>query len=113
MPIRRHIDFPESDEDAALNPELRRNLFLVLKEAVHNAVKYSEATDLHVTFAIDNSRYRLVVQDNGIGMSGDANALGGNGLRNMRERMAAVHGACELTSAPGQGTRIACSGPVY
>ncbi len=113
VPIRRYIDFPESNEDAALNPELRRNLFLVLKEAVHNAVKYSQATDLHVTFTIDNGQYRLVVEDNGIGMSGDANALGGNGLRNMRERMSAVQGRCDVTSAPGQGTRIYCSGPVY
>lgn len=113
LPMKIHIHFPEQEDNIALNPELRRNFYLVLKESVHNAVKYSQATELNVSISLKDGSYTLVVEDNGIGMSVGNESSKGNGLRNMQERMKEVKGTMSIHSIPGQGTRLEFSGPIY
>jgi signal transduction histidine kinase len=113
LPIRAHLDLQEDSDNASMNPELRRNLYLVLKEAVHNAVKYSKATDLIIKMKEEMGAYAIVVEDNGIGMEASGNSSNGNGLRNMQGRMKDVKGAMVVRSASGTGTRIEFSGKLY
>ncbi len=113
LPIQCHIDFPEDRDDTPMNPELRRNLYLVLKEAVHNAVKYSQAADLNISLQVQGGYYKLVVQDNGIGMDIHESSPNGNGFRNMKGRMQEISGTMTVHSSPGQGTRLEFNGPVF
>ena len=113
LSMRTHVDFPDSEQHIPLNPELRRNLYLVLKESVHNAVKYSKATDLHIGLSIQDGAYHLVVEDNGAGMDVSDVTTKGNGLRNMQTRMQDVHGTMTLQSSPGKGTRLEFTGQIY
>ncbi len=109
-PMRYRIDFPEQTPDLLLNPELRRNLYLVMKEALHNARKYSEAQEIAIAFVLDKHHYRLTVTDNGVGMTPGKVQGSGNGMVNMQRRMAAVGGHAQVESAEGQGVRMVFEG---
>lgn len=112
-PMRCQFDFPDTLPDFELNPELRRNLYLVTKEALHNARKYSGADTVKVSFSLSpEGEYRLEVRDNGRGMEPTQIQGGGNGLRNMGRRMEAVGGSISVESAPGQGTALAFYGNI-
>lgn len=102
-------------EDAALaERELsmvqRRNLYLVFKEAVNNAIKYSGGTRLEVALTRERGELLLLVRDDGTGFDPAApestRSLGGNGLPNMRLRATEMGGRLELDTAPGQGTTV-------
>jgi signal transduction histidine kinase len=93
-------------ENISLPVESRRNIYLFCKEAINNAVKYSNANLLEISMQeSDNKKIEILVSDNGKGF--DTTALkNGNGLINMRERVAAMGGEYLLKSSPGQGTKI-------
>jgi signal transduction histidine kinase len=112
-PLKYTIDFPDTGTKDAINPELKRNLFLVLKEALNNAIKYSAGTIVEVTFELKENRYTLSIRDNGIGIAEGVVHGGGNGMVNMRKRMESVKGTIEINSGPGLGTYILLSGTLY
>nr|HPQ59607.1 triple tyrosine motif-containing protein [Flavobacteriales bacterium] len=87
----------------------RRDLYLIFKEAVNNAVKYGQAGTVRVSLARAAGRVQLVVEDDGVGFEPDApssNGTGGNGLPNMRRRAREMGGELTIASVPGTGTRI-------
>jgi signal transduction histidine kinase len=88
-----------------LNPEIRRNLLLIAKEALHNAVKYSGSASVAVKFEINGKHLVVEIVDGGKGFD-LASAKNGNGLNNIRSRAEKLHGSCEIVSAPGQGARV-------
>lgn len=110
-PLRGQFEFPEVVPDFELHPELRRNLYLVVKEAIHNARKYSGGNTVLVSFALSPERaYRLTVRDNGRGMEPGQVEGSGNGMRNMQRRMEAVGGRMTIESAADKGTTLTFTG---
>ncbi len=79
--------------------EQQRNLFLELKEALHNAVKHSEAGELSIRFDIGD-KLILTIHDNGIGMSTEESPLG-NGLKNMKSRIENMGGSLKIENSNG------------
>ncbi|HWB24977.1 MAG TPA: tetratricopeptide repeat protein [Chitinophagaceae bacterium] len=91
--------------------ELRKNIFLIIKEAINNALKYSGATQILLDFVTGDRYFILSVKDNGKGF--DKNAVQpGNGFETMINRAKASQGACEIVSAPGNGTVIKAVIPI-
>ncbi len=88
-----------------LNAQLRHNLLLAFKEVLNNILKHARATEVHVTLVLQGTAFVLTVQDDGAGPeAGESNrALGGNGLDNVRRRLAQIGGRCEMHMAPGRG----------
>ena len=86
--------------------ETRRELYLFIKEVLHNIAKHSQAT--HVTFHLTQDATAIVIQitDNGIGFD-PAQTSSGHGLSNLRERAATIKAKLDIQSAPNQGTTIA------
>lgn len=82
--------------ETPISTELRRNLFLCLKEAVNNVYKHSKATVLKLSFCQTGNRFLMKIEDDGTGISGGK--LEGNGLRNMKRRMNETEGACKVLS---------------
>jgi len=113
LPINSSISFPEVSFSDSINPELRRNLYLVMKEALHNAVKYSEANKVEISFGLHEKQFLLSITDNGKGMAEDVIKGSGNGLNNMRKRIASVQGEMEILSSPAIGTRVTFSGKLF
>lgn len=91
-----------------LSMEKRKSFFLVYKEALNNAYKYSSAKNVNVDISKSNQTLTLMVEDDGVGFNMNIDRLktGGNGLKNMNTRAAEMNGIVSITSAPGQGTKV-------
>lgn len=94
-------------EAASNTPPLdkRKNIYLICKEAINNAVKYSGATELAVHFIGKEKWLHIIVKDNGQGFNPDSNK-NGNGLTNMRDRAEQIDGILNINTAPGIGCTV-------
>lgn len=116
--IAFRFDFDPALANMYLPMELRKNFYLIFKEAVNNALKYSGCRNLFVSVKVDDRRAQLLVKDDGKGFDMDemktlaAKSLSGNGLVNMQRRAADMKGECTITSAPGSGTTISLRFPL-
>ena len=106
--VRCRLELPVELPEFSLPAETRHNLFLVVKEALNNAVKHSGATEVRVEVAVAEDTLRILVEDNGRGfdLHAPTNGRVGNGLQNMRKRMEHLGGNFEVASAAGQGTTL-------
>jgi signal transduction histidine kinase/tetratricopeptide (TPR) repeat protein len=86
-------------------PEERKYIFLIFKEAVNNAVKYSEAQEIQISVALSQEKFQFTISDNGLGFDLSLKKSG-NGLTNMHERAKIIHASLEIISQKNQGTRI-------
>ncbi|WP_347218219.1 histidine kinase [Chryseobacterium sp.] len=91
-----HSECVDIIADTPISTELRRNLFLCLKEAVNNVYKHSQANTLKLSFCQNKTQFLITIEDSGIGIPD--NQSEGNGLRNMKRRMNEVEGKCNILS---------------
>ncbi len=106
--IEHTISLPEKIDDVTLSMQQRRNILLIYKEMLNNVVKHSGATSVNIEIATDGrvkgvGGIRVSVKDNGTGFE-MGRTPGGNGLKNMQMRAAAIGGKLEIRSAPARGT---------
>ena len=113
--IRCRMDLPVSLPSVRIDAELRYNLFLALKETLNNIVKHANATEVWLRLKIEPQFFTLTVEDNGRGLNGapasesissSERLSSGSGMENLRKRLSAVGGDCQVESASGQGTRV-------
>jgi len=111
-PLNMQYRFLEEGVDAGItfNAKQRKNLFLIFKESVNNAAKYSRATELVVSFHQHTKTITMKIVDNGIGF--DIGQADGNGLRNMEARAIDLHAKFLLKSEKGAGTSIVLEMPI-
>ncbi len=117
--IRCRLDMPVQFPDWRLTAEVRHNVFLAFKEALHNVVKHAAANEVRIVLTLKKSAFELTVADDGHGFdyrNGTANdprrISAGNGLGNMSRRLKEVGGLCEIESAPGRGTKVTFAVPL-
>lgn len=103
--IQLKSDFGLLHKDFSLNAEARRNIYLIFKEAINNAVKYSNASIISLQARISDDNIILSISDNGQGFD-TSNAKQGNGLKNIYSRAEELKASCLITTAPGKGTTI-------
>ncbi len=92
-------------------PEARRNILLIIKEALNNMAKYSEASFAEVNVSVNGAQLLVAISDNGKGFDTQLNGHG-NGLHNMKKRAELLGGNFRLISTPGRGTSIQCRIPL-
>jgi signal transduction histidine kinase len=93
-----------------LDPVVAAAVFRVAQEALHNALRHSDAARVRVTLSRTARRMTLTVADDGTGFDPEL-AAGGLGLASMRERAACAGGTLRVRSAPGAGTEIRLAVP--
>jgi len=97
--------FPESIANLKLPMQERKNIYLIGKEAINNAVKYSEASWLKVEVNLQQKHLNLTISDNGKGFLPTAVSKG-NGLINMENRAKEIGANLEIDGQTGSGTKI-------
>jgi signal transduction histidine kinase len=105
----RKIEFefsaPESEDGLKLGADVRRDVFLIFKEAVNNAARHSGCSHVDIELLVEWSRIVLTVRDDGRGFDTEASTEG-NGLISMKRRAASLGGELELRSTEGKGSVI-------
>jgi signal transduction histidine kinase len=104
--IKCSFGLPDQLPQTALSVEIRRNVYLVAREALHNVVKHSGATGVDLTLKVEDSKFKILIKDNGKGFDSDNLEFPGNGLVNMKKRMKDIGGEILIRSEPGSGTEI-------
>lgn len=99
------ISLPATTDNITLPMTRRRDFYLIFKEAIHNLVKYSQATKATIHVALEKGRLVLKVTDNGIGFD-TGNVPKGNGLLNMKQRTEELRGSLKIKSVMNEGTSI-------
>jgi ligand-binding sensor domain-containing protein/signal transduction histidine kinase len=107
-----------------LSAETRHNLFLAFEESLNNALKHGRASRISVNMVAAPSRFDIKIKDNGRGFDPTPSMFapqadgtppgkrGGNGMRNMSQRLAEAGGRCEIRSQAGHGTTVTFSIPL-
>ena len=95
----------EGDE-RALPPYVGNQVFLILREAIRNAVAHSVCKRVTVALEVNPSEVTGSVEDDGLGFEADGDTDGGVGLRAMRERVALIGCALHVSSEPEAGTKV-------
>jgi len=111
-PIRCRFDVPTNLPNQPVSSQFRHHLLLAVKEACNNAARHSAATEVWLRLALAQGQLTIVVEDNGRGFDPQACADKGNGLRNLRLRLANLHGQFEIVSDVKRGTRLSFSLPL-
>jgi signal transduction histidine kinase len=94
-----------------LDPEVTWQVVQLVREALSNIARHAEAHRVAIRLLSHDDDITIEIEDNGRGFDPVAPTRQGNGLRNMRERAAAVGGALTIHSAPGAGTRLVLTIP--
>jgi signal transduction histidine kinase len=103
VPVK--LDVP----DAAVPERVALVAYFVVCESLTNVVRYARASVAQVRIAIDAEELRVEVSDDGVG---GANPAAGTGLRGLADRVQILGGSLDVTSRPGEGTRITARIPV-
>jgi signal transduction histidine kinase len=120
--ISFHLKYYTSILTLRLELTERKNFFLVFKEAINNAIKYSDCTNIVVEIKYFENHFNMTITDNGKGFSINTFAQGvkaphaiesgGNGLRNMGLRAEEMRGKLNLISNIGTGTTVELCVPI-
>jgi len=81
------------------------NIYRTLQEAINNSIKYAEASQIAIKIQPLDAKISITVEDNGKGFDCEEVELG-NGMANMKKRIADVNGTLDIHSVPNVGTTI-------
>lgn len=102
--IAYRISIPDTS-GLVLPMDARRQLYLIIKEAIHNIGKHSGCSSAEITIGFDSRTMHVRISDDGMGFNPKVQETG-NGLRNMRRRAAAVNAVLSVEGNAGKGTVI-------
>lgn len=114
------FDLPEDGSAIVVDSNIRREVFLVFKEAVNNVAKHSNASRVDVKLTINDRLIELEVRDNGTGFDTappsfedtySSEGYSGNGIPSMQKRAAEMGGSIELQSSSESGTLVRLTMP--
>lgn len=104
--VRCRMDLPAQLPHYPLSTEERHNLFMAVKEALNNVLKHARATEVRISLALEDRALTIIVADDGCGFTMNGSHNGGDGLNNMKERLARIGGRLDIDSKEEGGTRV-------
>jgi signal transduction histidine kinase/ligand-binding sensor domain-containing protein len=104
--IKCTVQIPEHYEDAGfVSGEFRRNVYLSVKEALHNIVKHSQAANVNIEVRI-NDRLIISIRDDGTGFDEKNIRPFSNGFTSMKKRMEVMGGHCSISGTKGTTVKL-------
>lgn len=113
--IEFELRAPRAGENWNLSLNARRSLFLMFKECIHNAVRHAQCSSVIAELRLMDHELMLRVEDNGIGLNGEAKASGrndGTGISGMRWRVRSLGGRMDIAANTGKGCCVTIWLPV-
>ena len=113
--LRCRLDLPAQLPALVLSAEMRHHLFLAIKEAVNNAIKHAQASEISFLLKMQPSGFSFVIKDDGRGFVPGAaettsvdtgRVSSGYGLHNLAGRLEKIGGTCTIKSESGRGTEV-------
>ncbi len=99
------LRFTGGEEDIVVGPEVRRQVFLIFKESLNNAVRHSRCTAIAIDLRIDGAWLVLRVSDDGQGFDPDE-LSDGHGLASLQQRAKNLGGTLDVVSDPGTSVTL-------
>ncbi|GAC1422592.1 MAG: hypothetical protein NVSMB67_19590 [Flavisolibacter sp.] len=106
------FDCPSILPNIVVSEDIRRSVFLVVKETLNNAAKHSGANTIDFKIKIMDKKLKIVIEDNGSGFEMNNIREFGNGLVNMERRMKMVNGGYQINSSHQLGTETLLEIPI-
>ncbi len=106
--IQVHFEADETVKRLKLPMEKRKDFYLLFKEAINNAAKYSGASHVWVMVRVVQNNLALEVRDNGCGFD-PGTVKRGNGLWSMQARAERMGGKLQIISSLSEGTCVRMS----
>ncbi len=94
LDIEVQFDFTATQQQQNIEPETRQQLYLILKEAIHNIAKHTHATVVKVYYKQQGSKFELRIENNNHSEQFDQMQHVGQGLKNMKMRAANIKAKC-------------------
>ncbi|WP_430809530.1 MULTISPECIES: sensor histidine kinase [unclassified Carboxylicivirga] len=108
-----HVNAYFDELPAGISPDLSRQVFRIVQEALQNILKYAEASLVELQLVVHEAELILTIDDDGKGFDAAAiNAVASHGIHNMQSRAKALGGSFELSTSPGKGTHIVAKLPL-
>lgn len=98
--IQLSLSIPGQVPEVSISGKIRRNILMCVQEALNNIIKHSQATEVRVEFAVSTT-LEITIRDNGVGFDGAKVHSFSNGLHNMKHRLQAVGGTCDISNHDG------------
>ncbi|MGO4879744.1 MAG: two-component regulator propeller domain-containing protein [Bryobacteraceae bacterium] len=108
---RVRLDLPGEDQNPHIGADIRRQVFLVFKESLHNAVRHSGCTEVDLKLRVADGWLDLFIADNGRGFDLQ-HPSHGHGLASMRRRSGHLGGELVVDSSPQRGTTVHLRAPL-
>jgi signal transduction histidine kinase len=100
------FNIDDRSKKVKLSMEKRKNFYLIFKEAVTNAYKYSNAENVTVDITSEGGWLCMQISDDGSGFDPGGRNPAGNGLKNMQFRSEEIGAGLKISSSPAQGTIV-------
>lgn len=110
LPIRLEI----SDSNLMIPVFLQHHLLRITREAIHNAIKYAQPSEIRVQVSVEDKQLHLKIIDDGVGFSSNPENLpaGHYGIIGLRERAAKIHAEVQILSNSNEGTTVSLTLPL-
>jgi signal transduction histidine kinase len=104
-PLRCRFYMTGLPPEVQVSSQTRHNISMAMKEAIHNVIKHAQASEISMRMKFTDGVLDIAIEDDGKGFEPAAKA-DGNGLSNMKRRLANIGGQCDIASQPGKGTTV-------
>ena len=105
------VQIPPALPERGVSGQMRHELFLAVKEALNNAVRHGQPTEVGFRLNWSGSQIEISVADYGKGFDPHSQS-NGRGLPNLKTRLQNLGGQCEIESSPGRGTTVSMQLPL-
>ncbi len=112
LAVKISFKYPEEFLIKNLSEEKRRNIFLTVKESLHNIAKHAWCNEITIFIKELPQQFEIIIRDDGKGFESDKVRLFANGLKNMQNRIEHAGGKYKVESEKGKGTITTISMPV-
>jgi signal transduction histidine kinase len=109
--IEFSFEIQEASHPARLEADVRRQVFLIFKENVHNIVRHSRCTHVEINLKIEKQWIILTMADDGTGFD-TAQVSDGHGLMSMQRRAKELGATLEIKSQANSGTSVCLRAPL-